>query len=231
MHNGFIFYIIQNFCFLVSFIGSTKSQNMFEESIGPIYLMIFVILCAVYIFWRLFAKNYDEKFTEKKCLIYFHLFNLFIFKALMYHILFLILVNTIKDESPGKIFMWFLATKNVFLVYCTVYLFARNGLISYATLTIFGIVILIISTLFSMITLYLKDVLIQFIMGVVGMIFFHLGINIARCKEALLKNKKAWNTLSIEVFELSLILFPAMIGTVIVLISITFGYFIAYLRA
>jgi hypothetical protein len=101
--------------------------------------MIIASLCALSIFWILYFKKYDENFIEKISLIYFHLFNLFIFKLLIYQILFLILKNLIKDESPGKIFIWFLAIKNAFLVYCTVYLYKRNGLISYVTLTIFGI--------------------------------------------------------------------------------------------
>ena len=75
------------------------------------------------------------KISQKKSWIYFHLFNLFVFKLFLHHILFLALVNTIKDESPGKIFIWFFAIKNAFLVNYTVNLFVINGLISYATLT------------------------------------------------------------------------------------------------
>ena len=229
LHTSFIYYIIQNFVFLISFTGKINTQFL-DKSIAPIYLIVYLVLCAVYIFWKLFYKKYDENFTEKKGWIYFHLFNLFIFKAFMYYFLYLILLYTIQAESPVKIFIWFFTIKNTFLIYCAVYLFARNGLISYATLTIFGIVILIISTLFSMITLNLKDVLIQFIMGVVGMLFFHLGIILARYKEALFENKNSWNTLSIEVFELTLILFPALIGAITTLLFVTFGLFISFLR-
>ena len=60
---------------------------------------------------------------------------------------------------------------------------------------------------------------------------FHLGINISRNKEVLIKNKKAWNTLSIEVFELALILIPAATVAGFALIIVTCGYFAAYLRA
>ena len=228
LHAGFIYYIIQNFIFLSSFIGITKSNGM-GDSIGWIYAMIILLLCAVYIFRKLFFKKYDENFTKKECWIVFHLFNLFMLKSLMYIILYLILQDTILDPKPGNVFIGFFAVKNVFLIYCTVYFFVRDGLISYVTLTLFGIAILIISAFISMIYLFLKDVLIQFIMSVVGMIFFHIGINVARCKNALFVNKKLWNTLSIEVFQLTIILFPAMITTIFVLICLTFGYCISSL--
>ena len=228
LHAGFIYYIIQNFIFLSSFIGITKSNGM-GDSIGWIYAMIILLLCAVYIFRKLFFKKYDENFTKNDFWIFFHLFNLLSLKFFMYIILYLILQDTILDPKPGNVFIGFFAVKNVFLIYCTVYFFARDGLISYVTLTFFGIVILIISALISMIYLFLKDVLIQFIMSVVGMIFFHIGMNVARCKEALFVNKKLWNTLSIEVFQLTVILFPAMIITIIVLICLTFGYCISSL--
>lgn len=156
--------------------------------------------------------------------------NLLSLKSFLYIFLYLLLEKIILDPKPNKVFIGYFAVKNVFLIYCTIYLFIRDGLICYSTLTIFGIVILIISALISMTYLFLKDVLIQFIMNVVEMIFFHIGMNVARCKEALFKNKKLWNTLSIEVFHLTLILFPAMIGTFFTLICLTFGSFIFILR-
>ena len=56
------------------------------------------------------------------------------------------------------------------------------------------------------------------------MILLHIGINVARCKKSLRKTV-IWNTLNIEVFEWTIILYPAMIGTYIILIIVTFGIF------
>ena len=229
LQNSFIFYIIQNFLFLASFISISKPKET-DDYISGISAVVILALCAVYIFWKLFYRKYDESFTEKNCWIIFHLFNLFLLKSMLYLYLFIILVNVIQDEYPNKIFYGYFSIENVFLLYCAIYFCVRDGLISYATLTLFGIAILTLSILFSMIGLFLKDVLILLIMCVVAMIFFHLGINIARCKGALLKNKKLWNTLSIEVFQLTIILFPTMIATFVTLIFITIGYFMSLLR-
>ena len=62
------------------------------------------------------------------------------------------------------------------------------------------------------------------------MICFHFGIHISINKEVLIKNKKAWNTLCIEVFELALILIPATAVAGLALIIVTCGSFAAYLR-
>ena len=229
LENSLIFYIIQNFLFLVSFKSISKPKET-DDFTGGIFAVVFFALCAVYIFWKLFYRKYDESFTESNRWIIFHLFNLFLLKQMLFLYLFIVLVNVIQDEYPNKIFYWYISIINIFLLYCAIYFYVRDGLISYATLTLFGIAILTLSILFSMIGLFLKDVLILLIMCVVAMIFFHLGINLARCKDALLKNKKLWNTLSIEVFQLTIILFPTMIATFFVLIAISIGYFMSLLR-
>ena len=229
LENSLIFYIIQNFLFLVSFKSISKPKET-DDFTGGIFAVVFFALCAVYIFWKLFYRKYDESFTESNRWIIFHLFNLFLLKQMLFLYLFIVLVNVIQDEYPNKIFYWYISIINIFLLYCAIYFYVRDGLISYATLTLFGIAILTLSILFSMIGLFLKDVLILLIMCVVAMIFFHLGINLARCKDALLKNKKLWNTLSIEVFQLTIILFPTMIATFFMLIVISIGYFMSLLR-
>lgn len=57
----------------------------------------------------------------------------------------------IQDEHPNEIFYGYFSVENVFLLYCAIYFYVRDGLISYATLTLFGIAILTLSILFSMI--------------------------------------------------------------------------------
>ena len=55
LHAGFIYYIIQN-VFLGTSICINKSIKL-SDSIVWIYGLIFIAICAVYIFWKLFYKK------------------------------------------------------------------------------------------------------------------------------------------------------------------------------
>lgn len=86
LQNSLIFYIIQNFLFLASFISISKPKET-DDYISGIYGVIILWLCAVF-FWKLLYRKYDESFTENNCCIIFHLFYLFGLKGMLYYIYF-----------------------------------------------------------------------------------------------------------------------------------------------
>ena len=222
LHMSIAIIIFQNLFYLSTFIGQIRTE--FEIPLPSIYMMIVIATDCIFIFYKLFFKRYYESFTKRTCCIVLHLIFFFLFKSFIYFILFLILKDVIENEEPNKIFIAFLSIKIVYLLYFSIYFFVRDGLIHYGFLTIFGIMIMCISVLISLFFFSLKDVIILFIICSVEMFFFHLGINIARYKKCL-QEKKLWNTLNIEFFEWTIILFPAMIGTFFVLTIATFGIF------
>ena len=228
LHMSIAIIIFQNLFYLSTFIGQSRSE--FEIPLPSIYMMIVIATDCIFIFYKLFFKRYYESFTKRTCCIVLHLIFFFLFKSFIYFMLFLILKDVIENEEPNKIFIAFLSIKIVYLLYFSIYFFVRDGLIHYGILTVFGIVIMGISVSISLLGLSLKDVRIVLIICSVEMFFIHLRIIIPRKKISLLKDKNLWNTLNIEVFEWILILFPALIMLIIVLVSITFGGFIYYLR-
>lgn len=149
---------------------------------------------------------------------------IFVFKVYIYIFTYLIIKDEFKHKTLYKVFTACFSIKILFLLYCYIYFFISDGLVKYANLTIFGFVILLVAILMSFFWFSLRDVIIELIICCVEMIFFHIGINVARCKESLRKTF-LWNTLNIEVFEWIIILYPAMIGTYFLLIIVTFGAF------
>jgi hypothetical protein len=228
LHISLALIIFQNIIYLLEFIG-LKGKNSIEIVPG-LYIWIMIAACELFIFYKLFFKKYSYSFPDSTWWMIFHLFMFFVFKIFLNLLLFLIFKGVIQNESPNKIFIATTSIKIAYLLYFFIYLYKNDGLIRYATLTIIGIVILCISVLISLIWFSSKDFLIEFIICSVEMIFFHLGIKIGICKNSF-NEKKLWNTLNLEVFELTAILFPAMAGAYGVLTIATFGTFPIMMKA
>ena len=227
LHISFIYYFIQNLAFIMLFYSQNGETK--EIALPAIYVMIFVSGFCIYIFYKLTKyKSYDDSCISNTCVIIIFIYIVLVFKLDIYYFYYLALKEMLQNKEMNKLFFGSLIVKNVFLSYCSLYFFIYDGLVDYTTLTIFGFLILLPAGLISLFWFSLKDVGIELILGFIEIIAFHLGIYIARCKE-LLFNKKAWNTLVIEVFELSLILYPAMYGTFFLLGIVSFGAFFFYL--
>jgi hypothetical protein len=221
LHKFFFYYIIENLLFLSMFLNDLEFK---EEQIPAIYMLIIILSFTIYIFYKLFLKKYHEEFTSRTCCIIFYMFMIIAFKVYIYALTYFIIKYEIKHKTLYKVFMACFSIKILFLLYCYIYFFISDGLVKYANLTIFGFVILLLAGLISFFWFSLRDVIIELIICSVQMILLHIGINVARCKESLRKTV-IWNTLNIEVFEWTIILYPAMIGTYIILIIVTFGIF------
>lgn len=223
LHISFIYYFFQNLVFIILFYSQNGEAK--EIALPAIYMIIFVSGFCIYIFYKLTKyKQYDDSCISNTCVIIIFIYIVLIFKLDIYYLYYLALKEMLQNKEMNKLFFVSLIVKNVFLSYCSLYFFICDGLVNYTTLTLFGFVFLLVAGLISLFWFSLKDVGIELILGFIEIIAFHLGIYIARCKE-LLCNKKAWNTLVIEVFELSLILYPAMYGTFFLLGIVSFGAF------
>ena len=198
---------------------SYYSNPDFEFRLPMIYGIIICTLWCDYIFYKLFYKKYGQTFTNK-CTIIFNLLGLCTFKEYLYFFLILAI--------GGKIFMAAFIIKITYLIYFCSYLNIYDGLIHYGILSLFGFMILCIGVLISLNWLSLKEAGIELIISCVEMIFIHLGIFIGMKKQAFTQSG-LWNALNLVVFDMIVILFPAFIGTIFVLICITFGAFIAFL--
>ena len=227
LHISFIYYFFQNLAFIMLFYSQSGEAQ--EIALPAIYMMIFVLGFCIYIFYKLTKyKEYDDTCITNTCVIILFIYFIFIFKLDFYYLYYLAVKEMLQNTEMNKIFFVSLIVKNIFLSYCSLYFFIHDGLVNYTTLTLFGFVFVFAAGLISLFWFSLKDVGIEIILGFIEIIAFHIGLYIAKSKKLLCK-KKAWNTLVIEVFELSLILYPAMYATFFVLGIASFGAFFCIL--
>ena len=219
----FICYFFQNFAFIMLFYSQDGKKH--EVALPAIYMMILVSGFCIYIFYKLNKyKKYDDSCISKDWAIIISIILVFALKLYIYYFYYLAVKEILQNEEMNKLFIVSLIVKNVFLSYCSFYFFKFDGVVNYTTLTLCGFLYLLAGGLISLFWFSLKDVVIELILSFIEIITFHIGFNITRCKK-LLDKKAEWNILVIEVFELSLILYPAMYAAIFVLGIVTFGAF------
>lgn len=215
---SFLIYFVQYLIYLIILLtGNIKELPSFY-----IMYMIIIALSSTYIFYKLNFKKFDERFVNNTGIIVFFFIVISNFKGIIFFLIYLIIKEGFNNKNAFGIFIAFFCFKMVFLLINSFYFMVREGLVNYCIIFSNGIIPSLIVSLITFFCLSLLEFKILIIMCIVQILLFILGIFLSS-KNELLGDLKLWNTLIVDVYKLSVFLFP-MFGIIgFCLIIWTFG--------
>ena len=215
---SFLIYFVQYLLYLIILLNGNSKR------LPSLYIqfMIIIALFSTYIFYKLNFKKYDERFLANTCLISFYFIVISIFKGLIYFLMNLIIKEGFNNENAFGILIAFFCFKMAFLLINSFYFMVRDGLVNYCIIFSNGIIPALIVSLITFFCLSLLEFEILIIMCVVQIILFILGIFLSSSTESL-QDLKLWNTLIVDIYKLSVFLFPMFGICAFCLIIWTFG--------
>lgn len=220
LHRSFIFYIIQYLIY-----GIIPKFVDFESLfIISIVLVNVNGLNGLIIFYKLNYRKFSEKFLENTYMRFIDFISISLLKGSIYFFFYYMIKDGLENKNANEIFIVSFCFKIIFLILCSFHYKAARGRLNFIFIIIFGIIGILISSLILFFWFSLTEFIIELIICSIQVILFNLGIILSAEKE-LLAPLVIWNTLSIEIYKLSIFLYPVYIYIYWLFFIYTCGYF------
>ena len=200
LHKSFIFYIFQYLIYVIIF----KFSDFEYLNVWSIVGAIVPGLYGLYIFYKLNYKKFRQNYISYSR--FYDFLSISIFKGSVYYLFYRLIKEELLNKNVNEIFIVSFCFKIIFLIFCFFYFMKAKG-INFCIIITFGIIGVLISSLVLLFWFSKTEFIIELIICSIQIILFNIGIIISAGKELLIPFV-IWNTLTIEIYKLSIILFP-----------------------